>query len=565
MPLSVPSNDVGARAPVRPCVRGERRRNRGRRRLWWAFPAVGMLAVLPLLQVMPAGAAALIAYQNVGNQKMVDVAFDSSGNLYTSQDNGNVTVWPLANGVIFGKKVKAGKANTLFTLHDTPALAFDGSGDLFVTDRYGVSGGGIYVLPTASGSIFGVPVKSDKPTQIVSGIDNPIGLAFDASGNLYYTTQSTIDALPLVSGTLYGQPVTADTPAVLVTGLIEGGFITFDGAAQTTQDLFYTDVGNQVSGSASVNVLPGSTTTIYGQSVFADTPAVLFRGLTDSSGLAIDPSGDLYVDVYGNVGVVSPTAGTIDGTSVIANTLTQLATGLLGDLGNTFHDGNLYVADQDNGSVDELTSPTATIAQVTFGGSPLNPLIMVQGTGFDTAPPKSPPCGTSTGSDYKYGNLFLADIINVWGAGIPGDCVGLTAAKIKKGTTMFGLGSYYLKAGFALAGGDSYTLGVDGTAVSGTVSYTSPSNATVTAVKPAAGPPGGGTSVTIKGTGLAGTTWVFFGSVPAKQVTVNANGSLTCTTPPGVGAVSVTAVNSSDQVSATSGAFVYAGAPPAAS
>ena len=507
----------------------------------------------------------LIAYQKVGNQKVVDVAFDSTGNLYASQDNGNVSVWPLANGVIFGKQVTAGKANTLFTLHDTPALTFDSSGDLFVTDRNGVGGGSIDVLPAASGSIFGVPVKANKPTQIVGGIDNPIGLALDASGNLYYTTQSTIDALPLVSGTLYGQTVTADTPAALVTGLIQGGFITFDGAGQgsaapTTQDLFYTDVGNQVSGAASVNVLPGSTTTIYGQSVFADTPAVLFRGLTDSSGLAVDPSGNLYVDVYGNVGVVSPTAGTIDGTSVIANTLTQLATGLLGDLGNTFHDGNLYVADQDNGSVDEVTSPTATVAQVTFGGSPQNPLIMVQGTGFDTAPPKSPPCGTSTGSDYKYGNLFLADIINAWSAGIPGDCVGLTASKIKTGTTMFGLGSYYLKAGLALAGGDSYTLGIDGTTVSGTVSYTSPSNATVTAVKPASGPPSGGTSVTIKGTGLTGTTWVFFGSVPAKQIRVNTNGSITCTTPPGTGAVSVTAVNSLDQVSATSGAFSYGGA-----
>ena len=296
-------------------------------------------------------------------------------------------------------------------------------------------------------------------------------------------------------------------------------------AAPTTQDLFYTDVGNQGSGAASVNVLPGSTTTIYGQSVFADTPAVLFGGLTDSSGLAIDPSGNLYVDVYGNVDVVSPAAGTIDGTNVIANALTQLATGLLGDLGSTFHGGNLYVADQDNGSVDELTSPTATVAQVTFGGSSQNPLIMVQGTGFDTAPPKSPPCGMSTGSDYKYGDLFLTDKINAWGAGIPGDCVGLTASKIKTGTTMFGLGSYYLKAGLALAGGDSYTLGIDGTTVSGTVSYTSPSNATVTAVKPASGPPSGGTSVTIKGTGLTGTTWVFFGSVPAKKVRVNTNGS----------------------------------------
>ena len=214
--------------------------------------------------------------------------------------------------------------------------------------------------------------------------------------------------------------------------------------------------------------------------------------------------------------------------------MTQLATGLLGDLGNTFYGGNLYVADQDNGTVDELTSPTAQVAQVTFGGSPLNPLIMVQGAGFDTSPPTSPTCGGSTGSDYKYGNLFLYDTLNAWLAGIPGDCVGLTAAKIKSGTTEFGLGSDYITDGLALTQGDSYTLGIDGTTVSGTVSYTSPSTATVTAVTPGTGSPNGGTSVTIKGTGLAGTTWVFFGSVPAKHVKVKANGSVTCTAPPGV-------------------------------
>ena len=233
------------------------------------------------------------------------------------------------------------------------------------------------------------------------------------------------------------------------------------------QDLFYTDVGNQVSGAASVNVLPGSTTTIYGQPVTADTPKVLFSGLTDSSGVAIDPAGDLYVDYYGNVGVVSPTSGTFDGTSVTANTLSQLATGLLGDLGNTLYDGNLFVVDQDNGSIDELTTPTAAVASVTFGGSPSNPLIMVQGNGFNTAPPTSPTCGSSTGQDYKYGNLFLIDNTNAWGAGIPGDCVGLTVAKLKTGTTEFGLGSSYVKDGDALAAGDSYTLGVDGTTVQG--------------------------------------------------------------------------------------------------
>jgi hypothetical protein len=521
-----------------------------------------MFAVLPLAQAAPASAAELIAYQNVGNQKVVDVAFDPFGNLYVSQDNGVLDVWPLANGTIFGKTVIAGRANKLLTLHDTPALAFDGSGNLFVTDRNGASGGGIYVLPAASGSIFGIAVIADKLTQIVSGVDNPIGLAFDAAGNVYYATQTTIDVLPVASGTIYGQPVTADIPTVLVTGLVQGGFIAFDsattgGATSVTQDLFYTDVGNQASGKASVNVLPASTSTIFGRQVTANTPAALFGGLNDASGVAMDASGDLYVDYYGNVGVVSPTTATLDGTGVTANTFTRLASGLLGDLGNTFFGGSLYVADQDNGSVDKLTTPTATITQVVFGGSSANPLIMVQGTGFNTVPPTSPPCGTSTGLDYKYGNLFLMDNTNAWGAGTPGDCVGLTVARFKPGLREFGLGSYYVTAGYALAAGDSYTLGVDGTTFSGTVSYTNPSGATITSVTPGTGLTTGGTPVIIKGAGLTGTKWVFFGSVPAMHVKVISDTTVSCTTPPGKGTVPVTAVNPSDQVSADSGSFTY--------
>ncbi len=528
----------------------------------WALPAVAALAVLPVVEASPANAAELIAYQNISEQKMVDVAFDSSGNLYESEDNGNVNVWPLANGTVFGHPVKTGKANTLFTLHDTPAIAFDSAGDLFVTDRNGTSSGGIYVLPVASGSIFGVPVTADTPTQIVSGLDDPIGLAFDTAGNLYYATQNTLDVLPLTSGMIYGHQVTADTPSVLVTGLTEGGFITFDSATtfnatSQTQDLFYTDVANQVGEAASVNVLPGTTETIYGQPVTANTPKVLFSGLTDTSGVAIDPTGDLYVDYYGNVGVVSPTSTTIDGTNVTANTLTQLATGLLGDLGNTLYGGNLFVVDQDNGSIDELTTPTAAVASVTFGGSPSNPLILVQGTGFNTTPPTSPTCGSSTGKDYKYGDLYLMDNTNAWVAGLPSDCVGLTVAKRKTDTTEFGLGSFYVKYGYALAAGDSYTLGLDGTTVKGTVSYAGSSIATILSVTPPSGPTSGGTTVTIKGTGLTGTTWVFFGSLPAKHVKVRPNGSVTCTTPPGTGVVPVIAVNLSDQISATFGVYTY--------
>jgi hypothetical protein len=57
------------------------------------------------------------------------------------------------------------------------------------------------------------------------------------------------------------------------------------------------------------------------------------------------------------------------------------------------------------------------------------------------------------------------------------------------------------------------------------------------------GPPGGGTKVTISGSGLSGATGVFFGGVAAKSFTVNANGTITAIAPAhSAGTVDVTVV-----------------------
>jgi alpha-tubulin suppressor-like RCC1 family protein/sugar lactone lactonase YvrE len=63
---------------------------------------------------------------------------------------------------------------------------------------------------------------------------------------------------------------------------------------------------------------------------------------------------------------------------------------------------------------------------------------------------------------------------------------------------------------------------------------------TVTNVQPAAGPAGGGTTVTITGThftgaGFAGPLTVKFGSIPAASVRVNSGSSITAVSPPGPG------------------------------
>jgi hypothetical protein len=534
---------------------GQREPRPGRHRVRtsvWTVVLVSAVALVPFLETGAASAADLAP--QISEQSVVDVAFDTAGNLYESEFNGNVNVWPTTSGTIFGQAVTAGQANTLVTLNNATAIAFDSAGDLFISNDDGASGGSISVLPATSGTIFGQSVAANTLTTLVPALDDPQGLAFDTSGNLYYATQNGISVLPLADGTIFGQSVTADIPTSLVTGLTEGGFVALDAAG----DLFYTDVGDQIGGAASVNVLPQSTTTIFGQSVTTDTPATLVSGLTDAAGLSIDILGNLYVNDDGTVGVLSSSSSPIDGTSVTANTLSTLAVGLAFDLGSTYYNGHVYIADQSMDSVDQLTTPTATISGVTFGGSATNPIMIVTGTGFATSRPTYPIGCSGTGSDYKYGNLFLSDTTNAWGAGIPGDCIGLTVGKQKSTKVAFGLGTFYT-TGFQLNSGDAFTVGVDGTTFSGTVSYAPPSGATVTNLYPRSGPGGGGTAVTITGTGLSGTKYVFFGSSPATHVSVKSATEVTAVAPSGSATVDVTAVTGSGGVSTagTRDTFTY--------
>jgi alpha-tubulin suppressor-like RCC1 family protein len=80
---------------------------------------------------------------------------------------------------------------------------------------------------------------------------------------------------------------------------------------------------------------------------------------------------------------------------------------------------------------------------------------------------------------------------------------------------------------------------------------------TVTNIEPNAGPPSGGTTVTITGTSLTGATSVRFGSVSATSFTVNSSTSITATAPEEpAGTVDVT-VSTVGGTSATTGADHY--------
>ena len=86
---------------------------------------------------------------------------------------------------------------------------------------------------------------------------------------------------------------------------------------------------------------------------------------------------------------------------------------------------------------------------------------------------------------------------------------------------------------------------------------------TVTGISPTSGPLGGGTSVTITGSGFTGATAVNFGGTAATSFTIDSDTSITAVSPAeSAGTVDIT-VTSADGTSATSGAdqFSYVAAP----
>ncbi len=413
-----------------------------------------------------AGGAQLTPVVSNETGQVTNVAFDTQGDLFISQFAGPVQVLPQSTGTLFGHSVSAGKLTALpaaSSLTSVSGLAIDSKGDLYLSDR---PAGTVSVIPTAAGAaggtIFGQAVTANTMTMLLTGLNSPRGLAVDGSGNLYVATQNGVSVLPKTGGSIFGHSVSADTLTSLFSGLSEGALVSFDAAG----NLYVSDI---VAGT--VSVYAKASGKAFGHSVTADTLTPILTGLSAAAGLAFDPAGNLYVNYYGTAAVLPKTTGALFGTRVTANTLTTLAIGLLGDFGSSFHAGHLYIADQLNDSVDKLSAATATITRVNFGGTITNPVIRITGTGFATSPPTAPAGCSAPGLDYPYGNLSLADITGTWGAGIPGDCIGLKVTVLSKTVAQFTLGGFYSPPSFELNRGDKYTVRVDGASYSGTVAY----------------------------------------------------------------------------------------------
>ena len=207
----------------------------------------------------------------------------------------------------------AGAATTVTSsgLNNPTGLAFDASGNLFVASR--VSGIISKITPLGVQSTF------------FSGLSSPTGLAFDTSGDLYVANQGS------------GGSITKITPAATSSLFATTNSVTpFGLAFDTSGNLFAAyNATNTIQEFSSLGVNLGAFAT-----------AGLLSG---PHGLVFDSAGNLYASNFINNTIVRYTPAGVG--SVFAST------GLLNPYGLAFDPlGNLYAANAGNGTIEKFSS-----------------------------------------------------------------------------------------------------------------------------------------------------------------------------------------------------------------
>ena len=343
-----------------------------------------------------------------GLEGPVQLAFDSSGNLFVSNDSSNTVTEFSADSLAAGGNIAP--IATLTGLNGPGVLAFDASGDLYVAN--GGDDGGTTVSEFSTDSL--AAGGTIAPVATLTGLINPSAIAFDSRGNVYVangihgggasvvsefsaasltreeTTSRQLPASTRDTGApghglrpqrnLWVGNFYAGTVSEFAAGSLTGGGqvtpvatpITIPGSPNWPAGMAFDSDGNLyvVSGERVSEFAAKSLTT--GGSI---SPATTLVGLNDSGCLTFDPSGNLFVNnFFANTvsafaansltggGSVSPiaTLGALDNPDGLAVDTTP------GDLY-----GDLFVANSGNGfgtTVSEFSAasllvpaPTGTV------------------------------------------------------------------------------------------------------------------------------------------------------------------------------------------------------------
>jgi sugar lactone lactonase YvrE len=305
-------------------------------------------------------------------------------------------------------------------------LAFDSSGNLWVADAghnrvlEETSPGGKTAVNTALGQSN---LLSGRPALTQAGIDNPSGMAFDSSGNLWMTDTNNNRVLefaaPISSGesatTVLGQSdFTTDGLSAAQSGMTNPAGVAFDSSGNLwvadSNDNRVLEFKPPFSNGMAASVVLGQP------SLTSTITYTTASGLNFPSSVAFDSSGNLWVADGGNNRILEYKApfGTGMSASLVigqanltvgASASTQAGFDSPGSIAFD-SSGNLWVADTFNNRVLEFASPFANGMQATvvFGQASF--------TSHAAATTKSGMNAPTEVAFDKAGDLWVADSFN---------------------------------------------------------------------------------------------------------------------------------------------------------
>jgi sugar lactone lactonase YvrE len=370
------------------------------------------------------------AATNSGLSGPYGVALDARGNLFIA-DDGNQRIRKVdTNGIIttvagtntygfFGD----GGAATNAALWNPCGLAVDAAGNLFIADesnsrirKLGTNG----IITTVAGT-NSIGVLGDGGLAVNSNLNNPLGVALDAAGNIFiadaYNSRLRKVNTNGIINTIAGNGTISycgdDGPAIAA-GLSTLGGITMDPGG----NVFVTDTGNARIRKVGTN---GLITTVAGNGIFTfsgDNVAATNTSLDYPTSVAADAHGNLYIADESNnrirkvnaSGIISTVAGTNssgfggDGgpaTNAILSGPSGVALDAL---------GNLFIADASNERVRKVdTNGIIT----TVAGNGAKGIYLTGTYSGDNGPATN--AGLANPSSVTVdaaGNLFISDSFN---------------------------------------------------------------------------------------------------------------------------------------------------------
>ena len=435
-----------------------------------------------------------------------------------------------------------------FTYDTTPSVTA-------VSPNAGPIGGGTVVTITGSGfadttgvDFAGNPAASytiNSDTSITA--TSPSGSAGVAditvtnetgSSSTGLADQFSYDAVPSITGINPGTGGTGGGDVVTITGtvfVVGSSTVSFGGSAGTAVSCSSSTTCTATSPSGSAGVVNVTVTTPGGTS-------------------ATSSADQFTYDTTPTVTAVSPNAGPIGGGTVVTIT----GTGLVDATGAYFagDSATSYTINSDTSITATSPSHVAGVADITVTNETgTSSTSTADKFSYDVVP-------NVTGIDPGAGGTGGTDVVTITGTGF---VVGLSTVAFGRsaGTSVSCSSSTTCTATSPAepAGVVDVSVTTPGgtNATSSADKFTYDTTPRVTGVTPSAGPIGGGTVVTITGTGLADTTGVSFAGNPAASYTIVSDTSVTATSPPGSPGVADITVTNETGTSSTSSAddFTY--------